>query len=303
MEDPTGAPGLGDCHIHMILDGIYWKAAIRRHMEEVDEGWIRRVLAGYRDQGVTYLRDGGDTHGVCLRAAQLAPEYGIEYRMPVFAMHHRGRYGSIVGFPFDDRSGYRKLLKDVLSQGADFIKIMVAGILDFHEVGKMSCEPLPAEEIRALVEEAHEAGMAVMLHINGAKTILAAIEAGADSLEHGFYMDEECAAALGEHRDTVWIPSMAPVGNQIGSGRFPDEVLEQITRAQQAMVRRVVQAGGRVALGSDAGAYLVPHGKGALDEYRYLAEALQEEMPEAAVRQMLKENEEWIRRRFHREQR
>ena len=69
---------LGDCHVHMVLDGIYFKNAIQRHRPEVDEGWIRKMLAAYRDAGVQFIRDGGDAFGVCRRAAQLAPDYGID---------------------------------------------------------------------------------------------------------------------------------------------------------------------------------------------------------------------------------
>lgn len=291
----------GDCHAHMILDAVYWKDAISRHSEAVDTDYVRGVLERYREAGMTYVRDGGDTHGVCQYAARIAPEYGIEYRQPAFAMHRKGRYGDIVGFAYSDLNEFRMMMQMAVAQGADFIKIMVSGILDFHEAGKMSCEPLPPEEIRTLVDMVHDAGLAVMLHINESRAVLPAIEAGADSLEHGFYMDEECLAALAEHRDaTVWIPSIAPVGNQIGSGRFPDEVLRTIVRGQQERVRYAVEHGARIALGSDAGAYAVPHVTGAQDEYRYLKEALAPCRTEEEIQKMLRENEEWIRRRFRR---
>lgn len=288
----------GECHAHMILDAVYFRDAIDRHKSGPREDWVRDVLAAYREAGVTYVRDGGDTCGVCRLAAELAPEYGIEYRMPVFAIHRQGRYGKIVGFPYSTANEFADLLTKAKAEGADFIKIMVSGILDFNEVGKLSCESLPPEEIRELVDRVHDAGLAAMLHINGREAILAAIEAGADSLEHGFYMDEECAQALGEHRETVWIPSVAPVANQIGSGRFPDEVLREITSLQQENIRRVAKAGGRIALGSDAGAWHVPHVRGIIDEERYLTEALEAEMSAEDIHRMLSENEEWIRRRF-----
>ena len=66
-----------DCHIHMVLDGENWKAAIARHREKADEKWIRQTLARYHNLGFTYLRDGGDRWGVGKRARELAGEYGI----------------------------------------------------------------------------------------------------------------------------------------------------------------------------------------------------------------------------------
>ena len=47
-----------DCHIHMVLDGRDWRAAIRRHEKEPDLGFIRAALEGYRAGGFTYLRPG-----------------------------------------------------------------------------------------------------------------------------------------------------------------------------------------------------------------------------------------------------
>lgn len=284
----------------MILDAVYFREAIDQHRDGVKMDWVRRTLEEYRRRGVNYLRDGGDTYGVGLAASKIAAEYGIEYRMPVFAIHRSGRYGKIVGFPYRDMKEFRELVAEAKRRGADFIKIMVSGILDFQEVEKMSCPPLPGEEIRELVNIIHGEDMAAMLHINGREAILAAIEAGADSLEHGFYMDEECIHALAEHPQTLWVPSIAPVGNQIGSGRFPDSVLQDIVDRQKRNIRCLIQKGGRVALGSDAGAYLVYHGQAIQDEREYILDALKGVMDESAVDWMLTESERWIRERFRR---
>ena len=69
-----------DCHMHMILDGDYWKTAIARHSAVPDEAWIRGILQTYQRKGFTYLRDGGDRWGAGAKARELAPEYGITYR-------------------------------------------------------------------------------------------------------------------------------------------------------------------------------------------------------------------------------
>ena len=69
-----------DCHMHMILDGVYYRAAIDHQKYEPDEALIRARLTDYAARGITYLRDGGDGWGVGLRASQLAEEYGIAYR-------------------------------------------------------------------------------------------------------------------------------------------------------------------------------------------------------------------------------
>ena len=48
----------GDNHVHMVLDGVYYKDAINRHRRGGDEQFVRATLTKYRDAGVTYLRDG-----------------------------------------------------------------------------------------------------------------------------------------------------------------------------------------------------------------------------------------------------
>ena len=67
----------GDLHIHMILDGVYYRAAIDAQKEHPLDGLVRARLSDYQARGVCLLRDGGDAWGVSLRARELAGEYGI----------------------------------------------------------------------------------------------------------------------------------------------------------------------------------------------------------------------------------
>ena len=90
-----------DCHIHMALDGGYWKDALARHKEAPDEQFIRKTLETYKSLGFTYLRDGGDRWNAGKRASELAPEYGIRYRTPVFPIYRKGHYGSFIGRGFE----------------------------------------------------------------------------------------------------------------------------------------------------------------------------------------------------------
>lgn len=78
-----------DLHIHMLLSGTDWKAAIAGHQPEPDDILIRNRLSAYKSASISYLRDGGDRFGVCLRARELAPEYGITYRTPAFPIYKR----------------------------------------------------------------------------------------------------------------------------------------------------------------------------------------------------------------------
>ena len=105
-----------------------------------------------------------------------------------------------------------------------------------------------------------------MAHTNGAGPVYDALLAGVDSVEHGNYMDDECIRAFSQSK-AVWVPTVTVVPNLIGCGRFSDTVLESIWRRAGETIRKAWKAGVTMALGSDAGAYLVPHGQGLLDEW------------------------------------
>ena len=259
-----------DCHMHMVLDGDYWKAAIARHSAAPDEAFIRKTLAHYRDLGYTYLRDGGDRWGVGAKARALAADYGITYRTPLAPICRRGHYGEFIGISYKTMQEYADLVVNARKNGADFIKIMISGLMDFDRFGVLTQPGLPAEEIRELIHIAHEEGMAVMAHANGAETVLAAAKAGVDSVEHGAYLNGEALAAMAE-TGTVWVPTLSTVGNLKGKGRFPDRETAQILESALLNVEAFRGLGGLIAAGTDAGAWAVPHGS--QTEEAYLAQA------------------------------
>lgn len=259
-----------DCHMHMVLDGEYWKAAIARHSAAPQEEFIHKTLSHYRDLGYTYLRDGGDRWGVGAKARELALDYGITYRTPLAPICHRGHYGGFIGVSYENLKEYADLVVKTRENGADFIKIMISGLMDFDHYGVLTQPGLPPEEIKELIHIAHQEGMAVMAHANGAETVLAAAEAGVDSVEHGAYLNAESLAAMAE-MGTVWVPTLSTIGNLKGKGRFPDKETAQILESALVNVEAFRNMGGILAAGTDAGAWAVPHGS--QTEEGYLAQA------------------------------
>ena len=259
-----------DCHMHMVLDGEYWKDAIARHSVMPDEGFIRKTLSRYRELGFTYLRDGGDRWGVGAKARDLSADYGITYRTPLAPICHRGHYGEFIGISYENMREYAGLVVKTRESGGDFIKIMISGLMNFDRYGVLTQPGLDPEEIGQLIHIAHEEGMSVMAHANGAQTVLAAARAGVDSVEHGAYLNEEALAAMAE-MGTVWVPTLSTVGNLKGKGRFPDEETAKILESALQNVEIYRNMGGIIAAGTDAGAWAVPHG--CQTEEGYLAQA------------------------------
>ncbi len=255
-----------DCHMHMVLDGYDWKGAILRHQPVPDEAYICRILTAWRDAGFTYLRDGGDRWGVGAAARRMAAEFGITYRTPLAPLCKKGHYGGFIGIQYENLKEYAALVRSHRANGADFIKIMISGLMDFNRFGVLTEEGLPLQEIKELIHIAKSEGFSVMAHANGADTVIAAAQAGVDSVEHGAYLNGEALHAMKE-QGTIWVPTLSTVANLRGKGRFNEGAVWAILDSALQNVEQFNALGGFLAPGSDAGAWSVPH---PADEQRFL---------------------------------
>ena len=262
-----------DCHMHTILDGIEWRSAIARHNPVPDEGWIHAMLKTYQQLGFTYLRDGGDRWGAGAKSRELAPAYGITYRTPLAPLCKAGHYGTFIGEKYENFIEYAELVKKHRRNGADFIKIMISGLMDFDHYGVLTEPGFPAEEIKELSHIAHEEGFSVMAHCNGAPAAIAAATYGVDSIEHGAYLNEEALLAMKEN-GCIWCPTLSTIGNLRGKGRFDESAVCAILESALANVSTFAAMGGIIAPGTDAGAWAVPHGS--LTEFDLLRQAIGE---------------------------
>ena len=116
----------GECHAHLFMNGTDYRQAVRDHKNSVNISKVREELTAYQTNGITFVRDGGDKYGVSELARELAPEYDIEYRTPIFAIHRKGHYGGIVGKAAETLKEYADLVAEVKCRKGDFIKIMVS---------------------------------------------------------------------------------------------------------------------------------------------------------------------------------
>lgn len=281
-----------ECHGHIFMDGTEYSAAKERHSAGPVETSIRKNLQQLLDSGVTYFRDGGDNLGVSMCARTLAGEYGIEYVTPIFAIHRRGRYGGIVGKAYDTLSDFVALAEEARAMGCDFIKIMFSGIMRFDHDKPFSCPPLEEGEIVSLVSAAHDMGLRVMAHVNGADAVFAAARAGTDSIEHGYYADDACLEAMAA-ADCIWVPTLSAVDAFIGRDGFDRDTVEDILAQQLKQIHKASVMGVLVASGSDSGAVGVSHGGGIRRELELLKGA---GIPSVDIRRA----NETLRQRFRR---
>jgi imidazolonepropionase-like amidohydrolase len=160
---------------------------------------------------------------------------------------------------------FRRKAKAAVAGGADVLKVIASGaVLAFG--GVPGAPEMTAEEIRAVVEVGHAAGIKVTAHAHGAQSIKDAIRAGVDSIEHASLADDEAIALAAERQvafsmDVYNGDYIATVGREQG---WPDEFIrknDETTEAQRQVFTKAYNAGVPITYGTDSGVY--PHGDNA----------------------------------------
>lgn len=197
---------------------------------------------------------------------------------PGAAIHHRGRYGSFMGGALEDYASPAECVAARVAAGADRIKLIPTGIINFKQ-GAVTTEPqMTVDELQQLVAAAHAAGRQTFAHASGDAGIERVIEAGVDSVEHGFFVRDDQLARMRDRR-IAWVPTFAPVQVQLDhAARFGWDAtvaghLKRILENHAASLARAHSMGVIVIAGSDAGSCGVPHGIGLLRELELMERA------------------------------
>jgi imidazolonepropionase-like amidohydrolase len=166
----------------------------------------------------------------------------------------------------DGPDALRARVRHHVKYGSDVIKVCVTGGV-LSEGDDVDVPQLTQAEMDAAVDEAHSLRKKVAVHAHGATGAKRAIRAGADSIEHGTFLDDEAFQWM-RARSTVLVPTplnQRIYDEQIARGaKFHPRVLEKIgiaARARRDSFQRALKAGVRIAFGTDAG--VIPHGRNA----------------------------------------
>jgi imidazolonepropionase-like amidohydrolase len=155
----------------------------------------------------------------------------------------------------------RKAVRYQIKHGAEVIKMVGSGGVMSH-TGPAGAQQYSAGEMAAVADEAHRAGLKVATHAHGDDAIRTAIEAGIDCVEHGSLMSDETLALMVE-RGTFLVATTYLADGMDVSHAPPElqaKAAEVFPRAK-ATISRAIEAGARIATGSDAPA--IPHGRNA----------------------------------------
>jgi imidazolonepropionase-like amidohydrolase len=275
-------PVLIDSHVHLCMSGSIDPELRDTQLDASYEELIPVIAEHLRHQfshGVLGLRDGGDRGGYVLRylREQFDPE-AVPLRVisPGKAYHRCGRYGSLIGACLEhDESLADTFLRR--AQPTKFVKVVNSGLNSLTRFALQTDSQFPVEQLSELVAEARGCGARVMVHANGEIPVKAAIEAGCDSIEHGFFMGRHNLELMAE-KEIYWVPTVytmkACVQNadyyrstidEKVAGRNLAHQLEQLALARELGVK--------VALGTDSGSIGVLHGESLVEEMKLFMQA------------------------------
>jgi len=285
-SDSIVLPGFIDCHVHLALDGIDFNQSLERWQD--DSLWTPQVKQQLKDTlncGIVAVRDGSDKAAIGLKAKKLMGAKPVIISCGE-AIYQRGRYGSFLGPGFTNINQVKRFINELAAAGTDQVKVVASGIVSFKEYGKVGGPQFGLDFFKDIVNEAHRKGLRVMSHASGAEAVETAVEAGVDSIEHGFFVKNNTLKKMSQ-RGIVWVPTVIAAAGRLNSNR-PEENKDVIEKTVNEHLERISWAkdvGVTIAVGTDAGAPGVPHGKSFAKELRYLSQAglTNEELIKAAT--------------------
>ena len=274
----TLLPGLIDMHVHLTSSPLYggynrlqftdsfWPIIATAHAKAtVEAGFttVRNVGSrNFDDVGLMQAIDAGYVEGPRIVPAGYAiGSTGGHCDSNSFPPSMRQKGDAVIDSPDEGRKRVREMHK----YGAQVIKICATGGV-FSHGDTPGAQQLTLEEIKAIVDEAHAAGMRVAAHAHGASGIRAAIQGGVDTIEHASLVDDEgikLAVQKGAYfgmdiYNTDYTQSEGKKNGVLEENLQKDRDIGEIQRQN---FKKALRAGVKMIFSSDAGVY--PHGTNA----------------------------------------
>jgi imidazolonepropionase-like amidohydrolase len=227
--------------------------------------------------GVTAVRDcgGKDYLEFAVRdAIQRGTFVGPTIRAVGRMICMTGGHGNHIARVADGADDVVRAVREQIHAGCDQIKIMATGGVMTPGVNPEDAH-YSAEEMAAGIAEGLRFHRKCASHAQGAEGILNAVRGGVASIEHGIFMTDECIQEM-LARQTALVPTLAALNNILGNAQngIPAYVVDKAHRVAERhrdSIRRFHRAGGRIAMGTDAGTPYNLHGHNAM-ELEYMVE-------------------------------
>lgn len=288
-EGSTLMPSLVDAHVHLALsaNGQNNEKNIADIAPEA-----RDITTRFMKNGIGAVRDGGDRDNYNGRvrdivAAENADDMektekeedakdddGLgQFRIlsPGWALRKNKKYGSFLGEGYSNREELANKLATLVEGGMDHIKVIVSGIVSFKAYGKVGSLAMSTHDLKYVSHFAREQGLKVMAHANSPEAAEMAINAGVDSIEHGYFITAEQLEKMGE-KQIAWVPTIIPVAVQLHHPQRENwekaerEVISRTYREHIDKLKLALDKGVPLGIGTDSGASGVIHGDFLLEE-------------------------------------
>ncbi|MCF8012249.1 MAG: amidohydrolase family protein [Clostridiales bacterium] len=277
-------PGLIDAHIHLDLHGM-----ADTYLENLVENKLRAIRAAKEMEttiqaGFTTVRNMGsvDYIDIAVKEAikqELITGPRVLTSGKIICMHSSGEsYFSGMYREADGVDENRKAAREQLAEGAEYLKVMATGAI-MNPGGVPAAPQLDIDEIRAVVEEGKKLGKHTAAHAHGAQGIKNAIKAGVRTIEHGTMADDEAIKMMVDN-GIYMIPTLSSNylmllhGEKDGVPQFMMEKAKEISEIRKKVTRKAIDAGVKIAMGTDAGTPYNYHGKNSLEITRFVDENL-----------------------------
>src|SRR5918997_2287793 len=227
LGDATVLPGLVDAHVHLSFDASPDIGALARSDTSATAA-LRSAMNARRHlaAGVSAIRDLGSPGGIVIDVARAVGTPLLPTAPTIVAAGQvltiTGGHGYFMGREVDGPEAFRQGARAEIKNGARTIKVMATGGV-ITEQGTPGATAMTPSELAAAVEEAHKSGLRVAAHAHGTEGIKNAIRAGADTIEHVSYLDDEAIELFLE--SDAWM-----VSTLIASERLMPHPLSDWTR-------------------------------------------------------------------------
>lgn len=271
----TVLPALMDAHVHLTFSGsgdAGTRAGQLNPSPEQSRAAIGRHLRDHWQCGVAAVRDGGDRRGDlldCRQQGRLPPDPPVTVACPGWAWHAPGRYGAMIGRTPSDGLTLTEAAMARLD-GIDHLKLIQSGLNSLDRFGYQGGPQFSQDDLRAVARAAQAAGKPVMVHANGETAVRMAVEAGCDSIEHGYFMGPDNLRRMADN-GVVWVPTalpMAVLARDPGLSAMQQDTAKRTLDHQLEQIRQARGLGVTIALGTDAGGRGVEHGRSVRQELK-----------------------------------
>ncbi len=283
LSKATVLPGLIDAHTHVLLQGDITQAEYDEQIlkESTPYRAIRATVAARTAvmNGFTAIRD-LETEGAMYADVDVkrAIERGIIPGPRMFcatrAFSATGMY-PVLGYSWelkmpegvqviDGPDAIRKAVREQVKFGADWIKFYADRKYFMKDGALHSKVNFTVDEMNAMVTEAHRLDRRVAAHAMGKEGITAALDAGADTIEHGDGLDEALIDRM-VREGKFWCPTIY-VGVWVADGR--GKLWQEMRDLEAKAFGLAVKKGVKIAYGTDAGGY--PWTENQAKEFSYM---------------------------------